>query len=105
MESHSSLPCCKANYLYILSAILIQFVEKRSGWRSAPPSGMKTTGLLPNRCGFEKVWFPMKPTEDVPSRRRGTAEQGIAEEESLEKCMEENSKEFVEKGAEVYAKA
>jgi phosphomethylpyrimidine synthase len=32
------------------------------------------------------------------------AEQGIAEEEALKKGMEEKSKEFVEKGAEVYAK-
>jgi phosphomethylpyrimidine synthase len=46
----------------------------------------------------------MNPTEDVPSRRRGTAEQGIAEEEALKKGMEAKSKEFVEKGAEVYAK-
>jgi phosphomethylpyrimidine synthase len=30
---------------------------------------------------------------------------GLAEEEALKKVMEEKSKEFVEKGAEVYAKA
>jgi hypothetical protein len=30
------------------------------------------------------------------------AEQGIAEEEALKKGMEEKSKEFMEKGAEVY---
>jgi phosphomethylpyrimidine synthase len=30
---------------------------------------------------------------------------GIAEEEALKKGMEEKSREFVEKGAEVYAKA
>ena len=41
-------------------------------------------------------------TEDV---RKYAAEQGIAEEEALKKVMEEKSKEFVEKGAEVYAKA
>jgi phosphomethylpyrimidine synthase len=46
----------------------------------------------------------MKITEDVPSRRRGTAEQGIAEEEALKKGMEDKSRESVEKGAEVYAK-
>ena len=40
----------------------------------------------------------MKITEDV---RKHAAEQGVAEEEALEKGM----KEFVEKGAEVYAKA
>jgi hypothetical protein len=40
-----------------------------------------------------------------PSRDRGTAEQGVSEEEALKRGMEEKSKEFVEKGAEVYAKA
>ncbi len=33
------------------------------------------------------------------------AEQGVTEEEALKRGMEEKSKEFVEKGAEVYAKA
>ena len=37
--------------------------------------------------------------------RKYAAEQGISEEEALAKGMEEKSKEFVEKGAEVYAKA
>ena len=41
-------------------------------------------------------------TEDV---RKYTAEQGVAEEEALAKGMTEKSKELVEKGAEVYAKA
>ena len=44
----------------------------------------------------------MKITEDV---RKYAAEQGIPEEEALKRGMEEKSKEFVEKGAEVYAKA
>ena len=44
----------------------------------------------------------MKITEDV---RKYAAELGIAEEESLQRGMEEKSKEFVEKGAEIYAKA
>ena len=43
----------------------------------------------------------MKITEDV----RKYAEQAISEEEALKKGMEEKSKEFVENGAEVYAKA
>jgi phosphomethylpyrimidine synthase len=47
----------------------------------------------------------MKITEDVRPARCGTAEQGIAEEEALKRGMEAKSKEFVEKGAEVYAKA
>lgn len=41
-------------------------------------------------------------TEDV---RKYAAEQGVSEQEALQKGMEEKSKEFVEKGAEVYAKA
>ena len=41
-------------------------------------------------------------TEDV---RKYAAEQAISEEEALKKGKEEKSKEFVEKGAEVYAKA
>jgi len=44
----------------------------------------------------------MKITEDV---RRYAAEQGIAEEAALKKGMAEKAKEFVEQGAEVYAKA
>jgi len=44
----------------------------------------------------------MKITEDD---RKCSAGQRIAEEEALKKGMEANSKEFVEKGAEDYAKA
>jgi phosphomethylpyrimidine synthase len=44
----------------------------------------------------------MKITEDV---RKCAAEQGIAEVEALKRGMEEKSKEFVEKGAEVYVKS
>jgi phosphomethylpyrimidine synthase len=43
----------------------------------------------------------MKITEDV---RKYAAEQGISEKEALEKGLKEKSAEFVEKGAEVYAK-
>ena len=43
----------------------------------------------------------MKITEDV---RKYAAEQGIAEEEALKKGMEEKSREFTEKGSELYAK-
>ena len=43
----------------------------------------------------------MKITEDV---RNYAAEQGIAEEEALKKGLEAKSKQFVEKGGEVYAK-
>ena len=44
----------------------------------------------------------MKISEDV---RQYAAAQGISEEETLEKVMEEKSKEFAEAGAEVYVKA
>jgi phosphomethylpyrimidine synthase len=44
----------------------------------------------------------MKITEDV---RKYAAEQGIAEEEASKTGMEAKSKEFVEKGAEVYSQA
>jgi len=44
----------------------------------------------------------MKTMEDF---RKYAAEQGSGEEEALRKGMEAKSKQFVEKGAEVYAKA
>ena len=43
----------------------------------------------------------MKSTEDI---RKYAAEQGIAEEEALRKGMEEKSREFTERGSELYAK-
>ena len=36
---------------------------------------------------------------------RYAAEQGLSEEQAIKRGMEEKSKEFVERGAEVYAKA
>jgi phosphomethylpyrimidine synthase len=44
----------------------------------------------------------MKITEDV---RKFAAEQKISEEEALQVGLEQKATEFVEKGAEVYAKA
>ena len=44
----------------------------------------------------------MKTTKDI---RKHAADQGIAEEEALKNAMEAKSKEFVEKGSEVSAKA
>jgi phosphomethylpyrimidine synthase len=44
----------------------------------------------------------MKITEDV---RRYASEQGMGEEEALQKGLEEKSKEFLAAGAEVYSKA
>ena len=46
--------------------------------------------------------YPMKITEDV---RKYAVEQGIAEKEAVKKVMEAKSKEVIEKGAGVYAKA
>ena len=43
----------------------------------------------------------MKITEDV---RKYAAEHGLAETEAVESGMQEKRKEFLEKGAEVYAK-
>ncbi len=44
----------------------------------------------------------MKITVDV---RKYAVQQGLTEEEALKKGLEEKSKEFMEIGAEVYAKA
>ena len=44
----------------------------------------------------------MRITEDV---RKFAAQQGISEEAALEVGLKEKAKEFVEKGADVYAKA
>jgi phosphomethylpyrimidine synthase len=63
-----------------------------------PQDGAKTAHFC-SMCGPH--FCSMKITEDV---RKYAAEQGIAEEAALKKGMEEKSKEFVEKGAEVYAK-
>jgi phosphomethylpyrimidine synthase len=58
--------------------------------------------ILP-RDGAKTAHFcSMKITEDV---RKYAAELEISEEETLRKEMEEKSKEFVEKGAEIYAGA
>ena len=44
----------------------------------------------------------VKITEDV---RKYAVEQGVSEEEALQKGMEEKSREFTQKGSELYAKA
>src|SRR5258706_1536141 len=64
-----------------------------------PQEGAKTAHFC-SMCGPH--FCSMKITEDV---RKYAAEQGLSEEEALKKGMEEKSKEFVEQGAEVYAKA
>ena len=64
-----------------------------------PQEGAKTAHFC-SMCGPH--FCSMKITEDV---RKYAAEQKISEQEALNKGMEEKSREFVEKGAEVYAKA
>jgi len=64
-----------------------------------PAEGAKLAHFC-SMCGPH--FCSMKITEDV---RKYAAEQGIAESEVLKKGMEAKSKEFVEKGAEVYSKA
>jgi phosphomethylpyrimidine synthase len=56
--------------------------------------------------GFTVNHCRSKPPHKMKTHvRKYAADQGIAEEEVLEQGMEAKSKEFVEKGAEVYAKA
>src|SRR5208283_3527917 len=64
-----------------------------------PQESAKTAHFC-SMCGPH--FCSMKITEDV---RKYAAEQGIAEEEALKKGMEAKSKEFAEKGNELYAKA
>jgi len=61
-----------------------------------PQEGAKTAHFC-SMCGPH--FCSMKITEDV---RKYAAEQGIAEEEALKRGLEEKSREFVGKGAEVY---
>lgn len=62
----------------------------------------RQTGSRPARRAMLRGRGIVNITEDV---RKYTAEQGLAEEEALQKGLAEKSAEFVEKGAEVYAKA
>jgi phosphomethylpyrimidine synthase len=64
-----------------------------------PAEGAKTAHFC-SMCGPH--FCSMRITEDV---RKYAAEQGIADEEALKRGMEAKSKEFVQNGAEVYAKA
>ncbi len=64
-----------------------------------PQEGAKSAHFC-SMCGPH--FCSMKITEDV---RRYAAEQGLAEEEALRAGLEEKSREFAEKGAELYAKA
>jgi len=64
-----------------------------------PQEGAKSAHFC-SMCGPH--FCSMKITEDV---RKYAAEQAISEEEALKQGMEEKSKEFAEKGSELYAKA
>ncbi len=64
--------------------------QRKQGILVAPPSGIGKTSS-----------HQMITTEAV---RNYAAEQGIAKEEALKRGRGAKSKEFVEKGAEVYAK-
>jgi phosphomethylpyrimidine synthase len=61
-----------------------------------PAEGAKSAHFC-SMCGPQ--FCSMKITEDV---RKYAAQQGLKQEEALEKGMREKSKEFAEKGAEVY---
>jgi phosphomethylpyrimidine synthase len=64
-----------------------------------PQEGAKLAHFC-SMCGPH--FCSMKITQDV---REYAASQGLKEDEALARGMEEKSREFVEKGAEVYAKA
>jgi phosphomethylpyrimidine synthase len=64
-----------------------------------PAEGAKTAHFC-SMCGPH--FCSMKITEDV---RRYAAEKGLNEEEAIERGLNEKSREFVEKGADVYSKA
>ncbi|MGO8931032.1 MAG: phosphomethylpyrimidine synthase ThiC [Limisphaerales bacterium] len=63
-----------------------------------PQEGSKLAHFC-SMCGPH--FCAMKITEDV---RKYAAEQGVGDEEALKKGMEEKAREFVKKGAQVYAK-
>ena len=64
-----------------------------------PQDGAKSAHFC-SMCGPQ--FCSMKITEDV---RKYAAEHGVTDQDALQKGMEEKSREFTEKGAELYAKA
>jgi phosphomethylpyrimidine synthase len=67
--------------------------------QTLPQEGAKSAHFC-SMCGPH--FCSMKITEDV---RKYAAEQNLSEAEALRQGMADKSKEFVEKGAEVYTKA
>jgi phosphomethylpyrimidine synthase len=63
-----------------------------------PQEGAKTAHFC-SMCGPH--FCSMKITEDV---RKFALEQGVAEEQAIQKGLEQKASEFVEKGSEIYAK-
>ena len=84
--------------------ILTGFLRARSG--SIRLGETDITDAAPfrvNRCGIARTFpAPAEPKKDV---KNGVVACKIAGEEALKQGMEAKSKEFVEKGAEFYAKA
>jgi phosphomethylpyrimidine synthase len=64
-----------------------------------PQEGAKTAHFC-SMCGPH--FCSMKITEDV---RKFAVEQGVSDQEALQKGLEQKSREFLDKGAEVYTKA
>ena len=64
-----------------------------------PAEGAKTAHFC-SMCGPH--FCSMRITEDV---RKYAAERGLSNAEAIESGMQEKTKEFLEKGAEIYAKA
>jgi hypothetical protein len=71
--------------------------------KSFRPVELKCEPHLPLNCHQRDGphFCSMKITEVV---RKYAAEQGVSEQEALQKGMEEKSREFTEKGSELYAK-
>jgi hypothetical protein len=78
-----------------MSYFLLHEPSRGIGCKTASPTAARRVNLS-SGGRFSNI------TEDV---RQIAAEQAISEEEALQRGMEEKSKEFVEAGAEVYAKA
>lgn len=98
-RGRSSLPLCQKDYLNPNATVAST---------SAPTENRR----LPDLDLFNRVFLSggvrgqtnfVNVMEDVPKYM--VAEQGLAESEAIESRMQENRKEFVEQGNQLYAKA